>query len=59
MLVSRGPQALNTDGVKSARLDVTETMKADRPFKYKSLLLEAVYFNRNFLIVKQASKEHT
>lgn len=48
MLISIAPQALNTDGVKSARLEVIETMKADRPFKYKSLLLEAVYFNRNF-----------
>jgi len=48
MLVSTPPQALNTDGVKSPRLDVIETMKAGGPFQYKSLLLEAVYFNMNF-----------
>lgn len=48
MLISTAFQALKADGVKSDRLGVTETMKADRPFKYKSLLLEAAYFNRNF-----------
>lgn len=48
MLISIAPQALNTDGVNSDGLDVIETMKADRTFKYKSLLLEAVYFNKNF-----------
>lgn len=47
-LISIAPQALKTDGDKSAGLDVIETVEADRPFKYKSLLLEAVYFSRNF-----------
>lgn len=47
MFISISPQALNTDGVKSAWIDIIETMKADEPFKYKSLLLEAIYFNRN------------
>lgn len=35
LLISIVPQALNTDGVKSARLDGIENMKADRSFKYK------------------------
>lgn len=33
MRISIAPQALNTDGVKSTRLDVIESMKADSPFK--------------------------
>lgn len=48
MLISTTFQALNAEGVKSDRLGVTETMKADRPFKYTSLLFESIYFNRNF-----------